>query len=194
MDFCRRFFGPSPKSAVGAASHPGAEKRAVAATAPSQANMERRTFDAMGLDLGFWLGMLNVSVETGSIHAMPPGKLRQLVDHVRELQTGLGLTSEIDSRRGIDPIKEEVDRSCSPSCKILFKIGLILGDLGNPQRPVRDSREIDILRTFLGCLQLPCSLLDPLSQALLRNPPPSEAFNVALSKVHRDIAAALNAP
>jgi len=162
-------------------------------TTANYGETEFLTKDAMTFDLGFWLGMLQVSVETGNVHDLSQENLKPIMRRVKSLMDGLGLKSGIDPKRGIESIKEEVERSCSPSCRVLFLVGLLLGDIGHPHRPIRDPKEIEMIGKLIQPLGISELLLRPLLQAFSQSPPPSEHFNAALVNVKRELIQALNA-
>lgn len=162
-------------------------------TTTNKGEKERLTKDAMALDLGFWWGILQAGVETGNVLTTSGDDLQVIMRRVKDLEDGLGLRYNIDPTRGIEVIKEEVKRSCTPRCRALFLLGLSLGDLGNPQRPLRDPKEIGILQGLFRPLGISGSLLTPLSEAFSHSPPPSEYFNAAVAKVRGELMRVLNA-
>lgn len=162
-------------------------------TTTNKGDKERLTKDAMALDLGFWWGILQAGVETGNVLTVSRDDLQVIMRRVKDLEDGLGLRYDIDPTRGIEVIKEEVKRSCTPRCRSLFLLGLSLSDLGNPQRPLRDPEEIGILQGVFRPLGISGSLLTPLSEAFSHSPPPSEYFNSAVAKVREELMRVLNA-
>jgi hypothetical protein len=157
----------------------------------NQGEMEWLTKDAMALDFGYCMGMVQVSVELG-VDPTSQANLQPLIRRVTSLRDGLELSSAFDPKSNIEAIKEEVERSCSPRRYLLFLVGLLLGDLGNPRRPVRTLKEIETLQGLMIDLGISESVLSPLSKAFSHSPPPSEHFNAALVKMHTDLLRVIN--